>query len=304
MAAACPAPCRWPRRLAALLALAACGVAAARPGAGDGRDIVVTGTPDRRAAATFVETVTVETEGQVARFAAPVCPRILGLPADYAATVAQRLRDVARAAGAAVAGTGCTPNILVVVAADGLEAAQALHKTRPRLFDGLTPRRIEALTRGGDAARAWQVVEMRGRDGREAEAIDAIASAGGPPRFVKDGHVLQSSLNSRIGLPTRQDLALSVLLVDLDAIAGRSLRQFADYAAMRTLARTRAPAGGRSTILALFEPGPAPPGITRWDLAYLKGLYATEAGASADLQRLRIARAIRSAAGSTGEWGR
>jgi hypothetical protein len=57
--------------LAAILGLAVCGMAAAQPPAGDGRDIVVTGTPDRRAAGTFVETVTVETQGQVARFDAP-----------------------------------------------------------------------------------------------------------------------------------------------------------------------------------------------------------------------------------------
>jgi hypothetical protein len=279
-----------------MLALAACGPAAAQGPAGEDRDIVVTGTSDRRAAGRFVEAVTIDTAGQLARFDAPVCPGILGLPADFAATVANRVRDVARAAGAAVAGSGCTPNILIVVAADGLEAAQALHRLRPRLFEGLAPRQIEALTRGGEAARAWQVIEMRGRDGRKAEAIDAIPSAGGPPRFVKDAHVLQSSLNSRIGLPTRQDLTLSVLLVDLDAVAGRSLRQLADYAAMRTLARTRAPAATaatRRTILALFEPGPAARGLTRWDLAYLKSLYSTERSSSSDLQRLRIARAMR-----------
>jgi hypothetical protein len=264
--AASPAFHRSSLRLAAILGLAVCGMAPAQPPAEDGRDIVVTGTPDRRAAGTFVERITVETQGQVARFDAPVCPRVLGLPADHAETIADRMRDVARAAGAEVAEPGCSPNILIVVAADGLEATQALHKLRPRLFEGLAPRQIEALTRGDEAARAWQVIETRGRDGRKAEAIDSIPSAGGPPRFVKDAHVLQSSLNSRIGLPTRQDLTLAVLLVDLDAVAGRSLRQLADYAAMRTLARTRAPAGtagGRRTILALFGPGPAVRAITR-----------------------------------------
>jgi hypothetical protein len=282
-----------PIGLAAMLA-----ATAAAPAPPAGGDIVVTGARDsRRAADEFVERVTMETAGQLARFDAPVCPAALGLPPDHAAALVERVRDVAQAAGAPVAEAACTPNILIVVAADGLEATQALHKLRPRIFEGLTPRQVEALIRRDEPAKAWQVIETRGRDGRKAEAIDSIPSAGGPPRFVKDGHVVHSTLNSRIGLPTRQDLTLSVVLVDLDAAAGRSLRQLADYAAMRTLARTRTPAAGHSrrTILSLFEAIRPVRGLTRWDLAYLKGLYATERSAPADLQRLRIARAVRSA---------
>lgn len=300
MAAACSAPIRW------LTLAAACAVAtqlqareAGVQAPAESGDIVVTGTPDgRRSASGFVERVTVETAGQVARFDAPVCPATLGLPAEHGAVVVERVREVARLAGARVGQAGCTPNILIVVAAEGLEATRALHKLRPRIFEGLTPRQIEALTARDEPAKAWHVTEMRGRDGRKAESIDSIPSAGGPPRFVKDAHVLASSLNSRIGLPTRQDLTLSVLLVDLDSAAGRSLRQLADYAAMRTLARTRPPSrsSGRS-ILTLFDdpPGGRDParGLTARDLAYLKGVYAAERAAAAGQQRFRIARAMR-----------
>jgi hypothetical protein len=262
-------------------------------------DIVVTGTRNARGMAEeFVDAITVETDGQVARFDAPVCPASLGLPADYNVVIAERVRSVARLAGAAVADGHCVPNVLIITASDALDFTRALHSLRPRLFEGLKVREIQSLMRGDEPAKAWQIVETRGRDGRRLESISYI-EMGGHIVYVANAHLLQSTLNSRIGMPTRQDLTLSVIVMDLSATQGRSLQQIADYAAMRTLARTRAPAevGRRHSILTLFRDAPdgrdPEEGLTAWDRAYLKGVYAVPVDKAAGQQRLTIARLVR-----------
>jgi hypothetical protein len=73
---------------------------------------------------------------------------------------------------------------------------------------------------------------------------------------------------------------MSFVVMDQSAILGMSVQQIADYAAMRSFARTRVPkAEGNGalppTILALFDaPAPLrPDGLTPADRAYLGALY-------------------------------
>ena len=82
------------------------------------------------------------------------------------------------------------------------------------------------------------------------------------------------------------------------------MNQLADYAAMRTLARTRPADGtgheageGSDTILTLFAPGdPAgrPRGLTTFDAGYLEALYHGPATEPAMAKTRQIARAINS----------
>jgi hypothetical protein len=264
-----------------------------------GPDILVTGTRDTRGTAEqFVDAITVETDGQVARFDAPVCPASLGLPPAYNNVVVERIRSVARLAGARVAEGHCVPNVLIITASDALDFTHALHSLRPRLFEGLKVHEIQSLMRGDEPAKAWQIVETRGRDGRKLESISFL-EMGGKMVYVANAHLLQSTLNSRIGMATRQDLTLSVIVIGLRVTQGRSLQQLADYAAMRTLARTRPPSsvGRRHSILTLFQDPPdgrdPEEGLTAWDRAYLQGVYAADVGKAAGQQRLTIARLVR-----------
>jgi hypothetical protein len=77
------------------------------------------------------------------------------------------------------------------------------------------------------------------------------------------------------------------VIVDERRLHEVSRGQFADYVAMVALARIKPEANLRDaeTILKLFEPGPqgAPAGMSGWDLAYLRTLYATDQGSK--LQR-------------------
>ncbi len=75
--------------------------------------------------------------------------------------------------------------------------------------------------------------------------------------------------------------------------------QLADYAAMRTLARTDAAAASSQpmpTILSLFDagnPAAAPPSLTHWDLGFLTALYRIDPAFDERAQRRAIAHIIR-----------
>jgi len=89
--------------------------------------------------------------------------------------------------------------------------------------------------------------------------------------------VHEQSANSLFLLPTRTDIQLSVIVVDIPAIDGMSAKQLADYATMRGLAKTKPVTGDSaySTILSLFDPdGGHPAELTDFDLGYLRSIYS------------------------------
>jgi len=68
----------------------------------------------------------------------------------------------------------------------------------------------------------------------------------------------------------------SIIIVDVDRLAGASLVQLADYLALVALAQIDAEADTAPypTILNLFaDPASAPAGLTEWDRSYLTALY-------------------------------
>jgi hypothetical protein len=268
------------RRLLPLLMLAALPTAVAAQPEPAGRAAV------RR----FVEQVTVETEGQLARFHEPVCPISRGLPPDHNMVVEERVRAVARAVGIPVGRVGCRPNLVVLVADDGEAATSLLRRERPDIFNGLDPTDIDRAIAAAGPVRTWQSSIAQRHDG------ESVAD--------RRDHVLFQDVHLHHGVPagllrevTRRELRLSVVLFDVDAIDGLTLMQVADHAAMRGLAPTRpaAAAAGRS-ILALFDDdaaGRAPSGgATPWDGAYLRALYRLSGAATAGVERNTLARML------------
>ncbi|PWG02606.1 hypothetical protein [Sphingosinicella humi] len=257
-------------------------------------EIVVTGQRDREEAIhDFIETVTVEANGQMATFRVPVCPMSFGLPADYNEVVATRIREVASAAGVPLAEAGCDPNLVVIVADDSRDFFHAFRRDRPTLFHALELSEIKDVQKAEGPVRAWQV-QLRGSDGRPARWVRfQVGGSMSPPRQMLDGVT-----PSRIQKGTRRDLSITFVVFDLAATDGLTLTQIADHAAMRTLARTE-PADARApSILALFnEDGPHPDSLTTWDAAYLKALYATNNTVAASQQQSNMARLIGKALG-------
>lgn len=256
--------------------------------------IVVTGSRDAPdPVRIFVRTVTVETDEQIATFDLPACPVSIGLPAAYNAVIEERLREIGTRLGIGAGGRGCHPNIAVVAADDGADFVALLRRHRPDLFEDMELPARRAIDRQPGPVRTWQVIEPRGSDGRPLERVSYVSLNGGPGMYIGATRALTTISLSRLTQPVRQDLSLVFVVLDRSILEGLTLRQIADYAAMRAFARTRtiASTDGRS-ILSLLEDRDADrtpaPELTDWDIAYLTGLYRTRSTVSAHLQRSSI----------------
>jgi len=258
-------------------------------------DIVVTGNreEDRKASEAYVSSIAVRSETQLARFHQPVCPLVLGMPKPYSAMVEKRVAADAAAAGIDVAKkVRCYANLIIVIADDGAALVKDIRVHYPGWLAGLSPRDIDALTVPGPV-RVWSVTSLRNEDGQglrnQPDTPSGDGLAGKPILRVMTASILRQ--------PTRQDMEASFVMVDKAATMGLTLRQVADYAAMRGLARTRPPAAGAkglATILTIFDPSvPShPPGLTNADAAYLHALYSGDGTADAVNEKNGIARRI------------
>lgn len=251
-------------------------------------EIVVTGRPLEEQIDDFVGSLTRTRIGDqtIARFEEVICPAVRGLAPSQNAAVTARLRVVAAAAGIRTAPVGCVPNSLLVVTADKEKFIRALATRRPYFFGDLTPLQIRRVARTPGPAAAWQLKGLVGPDGQPI-----LQDAGGM-------YVNRSTSASSRGRPQgRWVYEGSVLVVERGALDGLNAVQLADYAAMRLYARTEPVrvAGKAPTILNILE---APMGteipitLTDWDLAFLRGLYASSPDRLANAQRSQIEREI------------
>lgn len=222
------------------------------------------------------------------RFEQPVCPLVYGVPADFAQAMTERVRADAAAAGIATAKAPCKPNILVLFVKNGQAEIKALQNKPGRLFEGLTANEIGRLAHDPGPVHAWVRAEERGRDG------DALTA--GPSDDVRG---LFTILPSRIGVAVRLDIHAAILILDVPAADGMTATQIADYAAMRTLARTKPRSASPSidTILSLFDLPLAqrPVEMTTFDLGYLRALYRPTAGNTATATLSGVTDAVRKA---------
>jgi hypothetical protein len=226
----------------------------------------------RRHVADISQTV----DGQLARFATPICPQVIGLPAEYGAVVEARIREIAAGARLEVEAKPCAPNLNLIVTTDGAQFIDAARNTL--IFGNLETWEIRKLRDSGPV-RTWHRTQIVNED----------------LQGIKNGTLTVRSA-SIITMPIQQAIMEAFILIDASAVAGKSLVQLADYAALRTLADTRPPRDANTnaeTILTLFEPGArAPAQATSLDLAYLHGLYRSAANRRFIQQRARISKLV------------
>jgi hypothetical protein len=275
-----------------LLAGMAAAMAAPAPGPPAEPDIVVLGTRQGdRQVRDFVEALAVPSANkQLGRAEDGVCPLSFGLAPRDGARFVQRLRRLAEAAGVPTAGESCRPNVVLFVVPDKKSAIEHWRVKRPDFFEGLLPRDVRALAGSAGPVSAWHIVHQKGA-GRRAvgENVDGISN-----------HlVVNHASSSRIGSNIQLEFFAAFIVIEASALREATLTQVADYAAMRTFARTD-PQAARTqqapTILTLFEPGleaAAPLSVTQWDLGFLKALYGTRSAYSAAEQQKAMARSLR-----------
>ena len=244
-------------------------------------DVVVEGRQLEALVRNFVTEVSQPANNRgLARWNRPICVGAVNLRNDVGQYVVDRISDVARELDVEAGEPGCRPNILIVAADDGAALASAIVEDRPRNFD-LRHNGTDAGTRafrnfrtGDQPVRWWQIsMPIDSETGDRAVRLPGdIDPATGQPRAPAI-HVFAAS---RLRTQIRDDMVRSVIIVDVERLAGANLVQLADYLALVALAQVDAEADTSTfpTILNLFaDPASAPAGLTDWDRSYLTALY-------------------------------
>ncbi len=220
----------------------------------------------RRQAQTITPRGAVQGE-PLARFQQPICPGVWGLSGESAQIIIDRIYFNAEQIGLELdEEAGCAANVIVAFVPDPQEEFAQLRAVNHDLVAGLSYWERKRIAGQQGPALVWNVVTTRTSDGQ--------TRMGDPPIF-------DTTQASRLTSGTRRDLELSMVMIASDAIADLDGIAVADYATMRTLARTRPPGEGEAaygTILSLFDdPANAPAQLTDFDRAYLASLYSGRA---------------------------
>ena len=276
-----------------ILAGAAAASAAAQPApaqteAAPGNEpIIVTGEKNQQKTVTdFVHALTPTLwNGQISRFEHSLCPAVVGLAARQRDAVEQRIRLVAKAAGVAVDGPRCGPNVVLIVTSDKKAFMEELRHHHGEYFGDMTRERIHDLERESGPAAAWQIkgppINAAGQDLYQD-----------PDSGVYVNKTIESS--SHITESARPQFDAAVVVVERKALTGLTVTQLADYAAIRALTGAdpaRLGNSGAPTILHVLEVpegGETPITMTTWDLAFLKGFYDVRRNMHPSAQRSAI----------------
>jgi hypothetical protein len=250
--------------------------AAPTPPAEDGTTVdslVVTARPipEKEAIKAFVGTVADETgNDRLGRWDRKICPGVVGLRADYAQLLVDRIAETAVEIGLEVGEPGCKANMIVLATAESDKLAKGMVKDYPEAFakfdSGVrqSRRALDRFTVSKAPVRWWHVIARTTADGQRYQKGENIR--------VRDAGRLRGG--------TRDDFDRVIIIMDVTRIGKLRFASLADYIAMVGLAQIEPEAEitGVSTVLNLFADraaGAEPVArMTDWDKAYLKGLYA------------------------------
>lgn len=229
--------------------------------------------------------------GQYARFAAPICPSVGGIPEKQAAIMEDRIRDIAEVAELSVAPAKCRANLFVVAVDDGSKEIASLRKKSANLFNSLTHRERDKMMESNGPVYSWKATMAMSNGGQHSARVGTIdiisATLGAISVRGQRSHV-----KSKIKQTDFVGINYSYLLIENRALKDVSLNQLADYAALVSMIdidinfETSPPA---NSILSLFSEAPAdqskPGSISEGDVLMLRGLYKVPANVKAPLQR-------------------
>jgi hypothetical protein len=252
----------------------------------------------------------------LARWQEPVCPVVSGLPQQEGDFIVGRVSEIARAAGAPLAGERCRPNLLIVASTspEALLRAMAEPNRRSFTFGDATTHLIDEFITAPRAVRVWYHTVETLLSGRPLKSMSVPELGMLTPELNRAREALVrfsgASTNSVVRGETRgadgnpgsiacanpSHITLNVVwriyrvfvVVDSSHLHAVSPRQLADYIALVGLAQLKP--GGRlgdaPTILTLFDRGPraTSDGMSDWDRAFLKSLYATELNSGLQLK--------------------
>lgn len=236
-------------------------------------DVVVSARPLDQQVRSFLDDVAVPDRSlRVARWNRDVCVGVVNMRNQSAQYIADRVSQIGMDIGLEPGEPGCRPNILILAASDGSELAKGMVDFRRRLFDpggtGMVRSRA-ALARfqDGDMPIRWWHVSVPVDNHTGQIAV----------RLPGEDAPYTTGTASRLRTEIRNDISRVIIILDLPKLEGLNMTQLADFAAMVAYSQVDLDAdfSGYDTILAL-DSDPSVPGITEWDMAYLKALYSAE----------------------------
>lgn len=246
---------------------------------------------EKKAARDFTRDVTTPVERQLPRFLSRACPKAIGFGPRLGPQIEARMRANVAAAGAPLGAPGCKGTMVVIAADQGGQMVREMRRLGTHLIRGLDSHELDALIASPEPVRSWTLTaptNERNEVPAASMSNDAAVQGG------RDIPVVEVWESARMRPNLAQGIQMAVVVIDWAAMMGKSPEQIADYATMRTLAKTRAPAtGGVGTILTLFRPGEGgTPEMTGADRALLKGLYSLQPRQNRTVQTNVIATAI------------
>jgi hypothetical protein len=245
----------------------------------------------------FVNEISVLEPGAgLARWHVPVCPQVTGLQREDGEFILWRISEVARGAAVPLAGERCQPNLFVIVTFDPKRLLTDMEKQqRAVTFGRAAPVEIDEFIATPRVARVWY--------NSAVETPDSFGPANGFPPFgqmtggtgLPGGSITTDwEKASRITRTVERAFTGVYIVIDKGHLQGVALGQLADYIAMVGLTQIKPGAhlSDTPTILRLFDGAPqaALPGMSDWDQAFVKSLYATEQ--TVTVQRSELARSM------------
>lgn len=258
-------------------------------------DVQVTARRNADRASAFVGRVAAPARGRGLGRWREVCPGIVNLDREVAQPLADRIAAAADALGIEVGAPGCEANIVVVFTPDAQAVTRAMVQNNPRVFrhggNGIDrgSAALNAFQASDRPIRWWSLsVPIDSETGQRAVRVpgdragvridDELAGlllCNPNDCVIGAAPVIQSTAASRLDSQIVDQLYKSIVVVDIDAVAGLSTAQLGDYVALVTLSQIdpAAGTGAFDTVLNLFDSPELVSGLTEWDRAYLSALY-------------------------------
>ena len=247
----------------------------------------------------FVSTfsVTSPIAGVITRWREPVCPTTMGLAPQFNDTVTQTVRKVAGMVGAAVKGASCKPNIIITFTPQPDALLTAAEAKDPYIL-GTGASRHSTMTHPIQAWYGTATVDLRGNvtidtdnigmTGPPGKGFGTLPMAGvnGVPVMARSGSLIRDGMASTF--------STVFIVVDTKKVSAAPLSAIADYVSMLALAQTDAydscePLPSISSLMAAnCATDKQATAISPSDIAFLRGVYKTDIGASLLEQKANI----------------
>jgi hypothetical protein len=201
------------------------------------------------------------------RWNTPICLLAVGLAAEDSRIMADRLSLISTSVGAPLARAPCRPNFIVVATSEPDEVLKEWYARDKRLFGDATSAQIHQFLKTSQSrpVRVWYNIDWGRKSG------------------TRNGHFVPSNARAEssafVGNPIFDFFSIFAI-IDTHRTEHTAVDRLADYVAMVGLTNVDLDVdlGDAPSILRLFAPftDRQPPGLSRWDTAFLKALYQSD----------------------------